>query len=223
MPIEIPLKHHAQIREALTQAEEQSSEPAAVQACAYLQGLQDALGVSRKTIERTVRAPLPKRPPVTHVLLIRNKEKTRAFLCPNRIPKNLLRYLDGLKTQAGYCGMTYEVIENTSYVKKGAGGMNLVRNLQMQRHEPILRETREELHQALNTRIDDLELGARTYDCLINRGVNTLGDLIVLTEGRLRRTKNFGSKSLVELLSILEEYGLAFGMDMRGWKSTRVV
>lgn len=69
-----------------------------------------------------------------------------------------------------------------------------------------------------NKSIEDLELSVRSFNCLKNANIQTIGDLVVRTESDMMRVKNFGRKSLLEISDILQSMGLEFGMlqDERG-------
>lgn len=69
-----------------------------------------------------------------------------------------------------------------------------------------------------NKSIEDLELSVRSFNCLKNANIQTIGDLVVRTESDMMRVKNFGRKSLLEISDILHSMGLEFGMlqDERG-------
>ena len=60
-----------------------------------------------------------------------------------------------------------------------------------------------------NVRLADLEFGARSHKILERLGVETLGDLSKLTEGKLLACKNFGETSLAEVKRALERHGLS--------------
>jgi hypothetical protein len=60
----------------------------------------------------------------------------------------------------------------------------------------------------LTKSIEELELSQRTYNCLRNSYIKTIGELVAMTEAELIRTKNFGQKSLDELKEIMGEMGL---------------
>lgn len=64
----------------------------------------------------------------------------------------------------------------------------------------------------LNRSVEELELSVRSYNCLKNAGVQTIGDLVVRTEADMLKTKNFGRKSLNEIKEILNSMGLSLGM-----------
>ncbi len=62
----------------------------------------------------------------------------------------------------------------------------------------------------LDLSIDDLPLSVRPYNCLLNKNVRTVGDLVKKKRSDLLRTQNFGRKSLHEIEEILDGLGLAF-------------
>jgi DNA-directed RNA polymerase subunit alpha len=66
----------------------------------------------------------------------------------------------------------------------------------------------------LNTRVDELELSVRSSNCLRAANIQTLRDLVSRSESDMLKYRNFGRKSLTELTAILEELGLAWGMDV---------
>jgi DNA-directed RNA polymerase subunit alpha len=64
----------------------------------------------------------------------------------------------------------------------------------------------------LNRSVEELELSVRSYNCLKNAGIQTIGELVQKTEAEMLRTKNFGRKSLSEIKEILGGMGLSLGM-----------
>ncbi len=87
--------------------------------------------------------------------------------------------------------------------------------------EPADAERDEELgsiNENLNKSIEELELSVRSYNCLKNANIQTIGQLVTKSEAEMLKTKNFGRKSLNEINEILENLGLSFGMklDERG-------
>ena len=72
----------------------------------------------------------------------------------------------------------------------------------------------ERLRKILITGVDDLELSVRSHNCLKSANIKTLGDLVRKDESELLKFRNFGRKSLSELMEIVENYGLDFGMDV---------
>ncbi len=69
-----------------------------------------------------------------------------------------------------------------------------------------------QLNEILNRSVEELELSVRSYNCLKNANIQTIGDLVQKTEAEMLRTKNFGRKSLNEIKELLAGLGLSFGM-----------
>jgi DNA-directed RNA polymerase subunit alpha len=66
----------------------------------------------------------------------------------------------------------------------------------------------------LNKSVDELELSVRSYNCLKNANIRTIGELVTKSEAEMLKTKNFGRKSLNEIKEILSSMGLALGMRL---------
>lgn len=66
----------------------------------------------------------------------------------------------------------------------------------------------------LNQSVDDLDLSVRAQNCLKAAQIKTIGDLVRREESEMLKFRNFGRKSLQELIQVLEERGLRFGMDV---------
>jgi DNA-directed RNA polymerase subunit alpha len=60
--------------------------------------------------------------------------------------------------------------------------------------------------------VEELELSVRSYNCLKNAGIQTIGELVQKSESEMLRTKNFGRKSLNEIKEILTAWASALGM-----------
>jgi DNA-directed RNA polymerase subunit alpha len=71
-----------------------------------------------------------------------------------------------------------------------------------------------QVNEVLNRSVEELELSVRSYNCLKNANIQTIGDLVQKTEAEMLRTKNFGRKSLNEIKEILSNLGLGFGMRL---------
>lgn len=61
--------------------------------------------------------------------------------------------------------------------------------------------------------VEELELSVRSYNCLKRANINTLGDLLKLTEHELMNIKNFGRKSAEEVIEKLKSMG--FDLDAK--------
>jgi DNA-directed RNA polymerase subunit alpha len=62
--------------------------------------------------------------------------------------------------------------------------------------------------------VDELELSVRSYNCLKNAGIRTIGELVQKSEAEMLKTKNFGRKSLNEIKDILATMNLGLGMKI---------
>ena len=80
--------------------------------------------------------------------------------------------------------------------------------------EEVIDEEQLQLMEVLNHSVEELELSVRSSNCLRDAGIRTLGDLVQKSEAEMLKYRNFGRKSLQELVDILSDMGLHFGMDV---------
>jgi DNA-directed RNA polymerase subunit alpha len=73
------------------------------------------------------------------------------------------------------------------------------------------------LYEKLGKSVDEMELSVRSYNCLKNANIRTIGELVQKTESEMLKTKNFGRKSLNEIKEILAGMGLSLGMKLDDW------
>ena len=66
----------------------------------------------------------------------------------------------------------------------------------------------------LNLTIDEMELSVRSHNCLQAAGIKHIYELVSKEEGEMLKYKNFGRKSLTELVEKLDDMGISFGMDV---------
>ena len=66
----------------------------------------------------------------------------------------------------------------------------------------------------LSKSVEELELSVRSYNCLKNANIKTIGELVQKSESEMLKTKNFGRKSLNEIKEILSGMGLSLGMTL---------
>ena len=71
--------------------------------------------------------------------------------------------------------------------------------------------TRQKRDAILDTPISDFELSVRSRNCLRKMNINSLGDLLKITEAELLAYKNFGETSLAEIKVMLTQKGLRLG------------
>ncbi len=80
--------------------------------------------------------------------------------------------------------------------------------------EEEIDEETERLRSLLLQSVEELELSVRASNCLRVANIRTLGGLVRKSEAEMLKYRNFGRKSLCELVVLLEEKGLAFGIDV---------
>lgn len=66
----------------------------------------------------------------------------------------------------------------------------------------------DEYSQKLDRTIEDLDLSVRSFNCLKRAGINTVKDLVAMTEDELMKVRNLGRKSLEEVKKKLEDDNL---------------
>ena len=66
-----------------------------------------------------------------------------------------------------------------------------------------------EYSQKLERTIEDLDLSVRSFNCLKRAGINTVKDLVAMTEDELIKVRNLGKKSLEEVKKKLDDDGLS--------------
>ncbi len=81
---------------------------------------------------------------------------------------------------------------------------------------PAVDEKRQRLMENLGRSVDELELSVRSYNCLKNANIRTIGELVQKNEAEMLKTRNFGRKSLNEIKEILTIMGLGLGMTLEG-------
>ncbi len=67
----------------------------------------------------------------------------------------------------------------------------------------------------LNTKLSDMGLSVRAYNCLKAADIDTFADLVSYSRAELMKFRNFGRKSLNEIDQLVEKMHLSFGMDVR--------
>ena len=72
-------------------------------------------------------------------------------------------------------------------------------------------EELERMRELLSRNVEELELSVRSANCLKAADIKSIGQLVVKTESEMLQYRNFGRKSLKE---ILEGMGLHWGMDV---------
>ena len=70
------------------------------------------------------------------------------------------------------------------------------------------------IRELLSQNVDELDLSVRAHNCLKAANIKNIGDLVRREESEMLKFRNFGRKSLQELIEVLEDRGLYFGMDV---------
>jgi len=85
--------------------------------------------------------------------------------------------------------------------------------------EPVVEEQEvdeevKRIRELLAQPVDELDLSVRSHNCLKAASIKTIGDLVRREENEMLKFRNFGRKSLQELIEVLDERGLEFGMNV---------
>ncbi|GHU44374.1 DNA-directed RNA polymerase subunit alpha [Spirochaetia bacterium] len=75
-----------------------------------------------------------------------------------------------------------------------------------------LDESDEQILKLMSTPVEELELTVRSANCLKLANIRTIGELVRRTEDDLNKTRNFGKKSLNEIIEKLQEWNLTLGI-----------
>ena len=66
----------------------------------------------------------------------------------------------------------------------------------------------------LLTKLSEVGLSVRAYNCLKAADIDTFADLVSYSRNELMKFRNFGRKSLNEIDILVEKMKLSFGMDV---------
>jgi DNA-directed RNA polymerase subunit alpha len=79
--------------------------------------------------------------------------------------------------------------------------------------EESTKENRD-LLEKLKLPVSELELSVRSGNCLREARIKTIGELVTKTEQEMLQYRNFGKKSLQEIMEMIKEMGLSLGMEI---------
>lgn len=74
----------------------------------------------------------------------------------------------------------------------------------------------EEKERILSMSVKEIELTVRAANCLAAAEIETIGELVSKSEAEMLKFRNFGKKSLEEIVHRLKKYDLELGMDVEG-------
>ena len=75
--------------------------------------------------------------------------------------------------------------------------------------EEDVNDEEEALSEDLSMTIEELDLSLRSFNCLKRAGFDKVADIVEVSESELKSIKNFGKKSLTEVMDKLDELGLS--------------
>lgn len=84
--------------------------------------------------------------------------------------------------------------------------------LEFEQRERIIDRDHEELRKKLNMSVNEIELSVRAANCLNNANILTVGELAQKSEAEMLKYRNFGKKSLQEIVDKLRDLGLTLNM-----------
>ena len=76
------------------------------------------------------------------------------------------------------------------------------------------KEDEKEFYEILRKPMSELELSVRSANCLREARIKTIGDLVQKSEYQMLKYRNFGKKSLTEILNILKGMKLSLGVKV---------
>ncbi len=79
-------------------------------------------------------------------------------------------------------------------------------------------EEKERIKELLKMPVSEIELSVRASNCLKNANIETMEDLVSKTEQEMLKYKNFGRKSLNEIIEKIGRMGLHLGMDIEEYQ-----
>lgn len=91
--------------------------------------------------------------------------------------------------------------------------------------EPETKELDEEslrTRHLLLTKLSDMGLSVRAFNCLKAADIDTFADLVVYSRAELMKFRNFGRKTLNEIEVLVDKMKLSFGMDVSKYNITVV-
>lgn len=92
--------------------------------------------------------------------------------------------------------------------------MNLGEISEEEEEEAELTPEEVSLYEKLRLPVSELELSVRSANCLREASIRTLADLVEKREQEMLSYRNFGKKSLNEIITLLKSMGLSLGMEV---------
>lgn len=124
-----------------------------------------------------------------------------------------------VRSNDGFDKLTLEVETNGTIIPEDAAGLSahiLMEHLELftgltdlAQGMEVMTEVEDEIeNKMLDRTIEELDLSVRSYNCLKRAEINTVSDVVAMTELELMKVRNLGRKSLDEVKAKLDELGL---------------
>lgn len=124
-----------------------------------------------------------------------------------------------VRSNDGFDKLTLEVETNGTIIPEDAAGLSahiLMEHLELftgltdlAQGMEVMTEVEDEIeNKMLDRTIEELDLSVRSYNCLKHAEINTVSDVVAMTELELMKVRNLGRKSLDEVKAKLDELGL---------------
>lgn len=124
-----------------------------------------------------------------------------------------------VRSNDGFDKLTLEVETNGTIIPEDAAGLSahiLMEHLELftgltdlAQGMEVMMEVEDEIeNKMLDRTIEELDLSVRSYNCLKRAEINTVSDVVAMTELELMKVRNLGRKSLDEVKAKLDELGL---------------
>jgi DNA-directed RNA polymerase subunit alpha len=101
----------------------------------------------------------------------------------------------------------------TPFVQYFELGQELQKDKIKEEEDKKAEKKRSEVEEKLAKSLADLDFSARASNCLKTEGIETVGDLVAISEAQMLEFKNFGKTSLREVKKKLTDLGLSLGIS----------
>jgi DNA-directed RNA polymerase subunit alpha len=102
------------------------------------------------------------------------------------------------------------LLEHPNHARARMFAKDIESSMSMQ-YDETQERSRAKRNAIMDTPVADFELSVRSRNCLKKMNINTLGDLLRVSEAELLAYKNFGETSLNEIKAMLKQKGLRLG------------
>jgi DNA-directed RNA polymerase subunit alpha len=119
-------------------------------------------------------------------------------------------YEDHGQLEEAYSCVERVLLEHPNHPRALMFAKDIESSMTMQ-YDETQERSRAKRNAIMDTPVSDFELSVRSRNCLKKMNINTLGDLLRVSEAELLAYKNFGETSLNEIKAMLKQKGLRLG------------